>query len=248
MSYSIIQPLHLKKADAATTTSNTLTYKFDGFTNETLKNFSVNGAAKIPDGTNFLRLTPSAGWLAGGVFNKTPLNLKNNNSFSTAFSFKMSEPGTPGDGLTFTIQSASSSSLTTGGGMGFQGIKPSFTVKYDTYFNDYYADPSANYIGIAENGSIINQTGWYTDLNQYNADKGTDFVLSNGTKYYTWIDYDGLKQNVQVRLGTSPDRENSKTILDVNNIDIGSIFNGEPIYAGFTAATGSAYENHDIYS
>ncbi|HDR7738503.1 TPA: cadherin-like domain-containing protein, partial [Bacillus thuringiensis] len=99
------------------------------------------------------------------------------------------------------------------------------------------------------NGGLVNQPGWYTDLNQYNTNNGTNYVLSNGTKYYTWIDYDGLNQRIQVLLDTSLDRANAKKVLDVGNINLGAIFNGQPYYAGFTAATGYPnYETHDIHS
>ncbi|WP_088363403.1 isopeptide-forming domain-containing fimbrial protein [Bacillus cereus] len=247
---TVLQTVHAK---TGTTTNNnvdnkTLTYKFDGFSNESLSQFSVNGDAKIPDGENFLRLTPSAEGKAGGVFNKQALNLKNNYSFSTVFSFRISEPVIPGDGLTFTIQGSNPTALASGGGLGYYGIQPSFTIKYDTFLNQDFSDPSGNYIGIAENGSVINQTGWYTELNQFNAANGTNYVLSNGALYYTWIDYNGLTKNVQVLLSTSPDRASAKKVLDVNNIDLSTIFHGEPIYAGFTAATGLAIENHDIHS
>ncbi|WP_010278361.1 lectin-like domain-containing protein [Paenibacillus senegalensis] len=247
---SLFQPLSHQYVKAAPADSNRLTYKFDGFSNEILqKSFSVNGVAGVPEGADFLRLTPAAIAQSGGVFNITPLSLRNNYSFSTVFSFRISEPDNPGDGLTLTIQADTAGALTQGGGIGYQGIEPSFTIKYDTYRNTGYMDPSANYVGLARDGSVINdRADWYIDLDQYNTANGTDFVLHNGTMYYTWIDYDGLAQNVQVRLGTTPEREEASLILDVGDIDLGEIFEGKMVYAGFTSATGSAYENHDIHS
>nr|WP_181218301.1 isopeptide-forming domain-containing fimbrial protein [Bacillus subtilis] len=226
--------------------------KYDGFSTDTANQlFYLNGSAQVPNGTDFIRLTPASETQAGAAINKNEICPKDNYSFSTAFSFKMSNPGPkgPSDGLTFTIQGDTTSSLTNGGSLAFYGIKPSFTIKYDTFLNTGYGDPSANYIGLAENGDPVNKAGWYTDLDQYNTANGTNYVLSNGTQYYTWIDYDGLTKNVQVRLGTSPDRASSKQILDVNGIDLGTVFNGKPFYAGFTGSTGSPnYETHDIYN
>ncbi|PYI50081.1 Ig-like domain-containing protein [Paenibacillus flagellatus] len=213
--------------------------------------FSVHGAAEVPVGKSFIRLTPAATEQSGAVFNNSAICPKNNYSFSTAFSFKMSNSSAagPSDGLTFTIQSSTASLNAVGGGLGYYGIKPSLAVKYDTFLNTVYNDPTSNYIGLAANGTVLNQTGWYTDLNQYNTANGTNFVLSNGSQYYTWIDYDGISRNVQVRLGTSPDRASAKQVLNVNNIDLGTIFNGTPFFAGFTASTGYPnYENHNIYS
>ncbi|MED0971554.1 isopeptide-forming domain-containing fimbrial protein [Bacillus paramycoides] len=229
-----------------------LTHKFDKFSKDTISQlFSLNGAAEVPGGANFIRLTPPSPMQSGAAFNKTKICPKNNYSFSTAFSFKMSNtnPAGASDGLTFTIQGGTSSFPVEGGSIGYYNIKPSFTVKYDTFQNTVYSDPSSNYIGIAENGGLVNQPGWYTDLNQYNTNNGTNYVLLNGTQYYTWIDYDGLSRNVQVLLGTSSDRASAKKVLDVGNIDLGTIFNGQPYHAGFTAATGYPnYETHDIHS
>ena len=247
-----IQPLYIKKSEAATTDSKWLTYKIDGFSKDTVNQlFSVNGDAEVPQGTNFIRLTPAAALKSGAVFTKNEICPNDNYSFSTAFSFKMSNQSDngPSDGLTFTIQAGTSSPLTNGGSLGYYGLQPSFTVKYDTFLNEGYDDPSANYIGLAQNGDPKNQAGWFTDLNQYNTSNGTNYILSNGTQYYTWIDYDGTNNNVQVLLGTSPNRESAQKILEVNNIDLGAIFGGVPIHAGFTGTTGSPnYENHDIYN
>lgn len=250
---SPILPFYDQNAEAAAAAdSRWLTYKYDGFPQDTFdQSFAVDGTAEVPQGTNFVRLTPQLAEKSGAIFNKNTLYPKDNYSFSTAFSFKMANPSAAGasDGLTFTLQTGTTSQGAIGGGLGYYGIQPSFAVKYDTFLNTVYNDPSANYIGLAENGTVTNQAGKYTDLNQFNQTNGTNYVLSNGTLYYTWIDYDGLNKNVQVRLGTSPERASSKMVLDVNNIDLGAIFGGNPYYAGFTASTGYPnYETHDINS
>ncbi|OUA67369.1 isopeptide-forming domain-containing fimbrial protein [Bacillus thuringiensis] len=254
---TVLQTVHAETASSTNTAvtqakNKMLTYKFDNFSSDAVSQlFTLNDAAEVPGGANFLRLTPASTLKCGAAFTKNEICSKNNYSFSTAFSFKMSNPSPSGasDGLTFTIQGGTSSSHTNGGSLNFYGIKPSFTVKYDTFLNTDYRDPSANYIGLSKNGNPVNQPGWYTDLNQYNTNNGTNYALSNGTQYYTWIDYDGLSQNVQVLLGTSPDRASAKKVLDVGNIDLGTIFNGQPYHAGFTASTGSPNaETHDINS
>ncbi|WP_420685934.1 isopeptide-forming domain-containing fimbrial protein [Bacillus cereus] len=254
---TVLQTVHAETASSTSTAvtqakNKMLTYKFDNFSSGAVSQlFTLNDAAEVPGGANFIRLTPASTLKCGAAFTKNEICSKNNYSFSTAFAFKMSNPSPSGasDGLTFTIQGGTSSSHTNGGSLNFYGIKPSFTVKYDTFLNTDYRDPSANYIGLAKNGNPVNQPGWYTDLNQYNTNNGTNYALSNGTQYYTWIDYDGLSQNVQVLLGTSPDRASAKKVLDVGNINLGTIFNGQPYHAGFTASTGSPNsETHDINS
>uniref|UniRef100_UPI00403F2DD7 isopeptide-forming domain-containing fimbrial protein n=1 Tax=Paenibacillus sp. FSL W7-1332 TaxID=2921702 RepID=UPI00403F2DD7 len=236
-------PLYPKQAEAAA--DNWLNFKYDGFSQDTVNQFTLNGNATIPQGQNFIRLTQPTTLQSGAAFNNTALCPRDNYSFSTAFSFKMSNPSAQGasDGLTFTLQTGTTSQNMNGGGLGYYGISPSFAVKYDTFKNDVYKDPSSNYVGLAVNGDVVNQAGWYTDLDS------TSFKLSNGTQYYTWIDYNSSTQKVEVYLGTSPDRANASKVLDVNGIDLSSIFGGQSIHAGFTGSTGLPnYETHDIHS
>ncbi|WP_400194520.1 lectin-like domain-containing protein [Lysinibacillus telephonicus] len=253
ISNSLIYPIGFTKTEAATSDSNVwLTYKIDEFSRDTIGQlFDVLGSAEVPDGESFIRLTPAETLQSGAVITKNNFCPKDNYSFSTAFSFKMSNqsPDGPSDGLTFTLQSNPTNPLTNGGGIGIHGTAPSFSVKYDTFKNEVYNDPSENNIAITTNGVMQNNNSdWYTDLNQVTSGD-TSYVLSDGTQYYTWIDYDGLSQNVQIRLGTSPDRSSSDLVLDVNNIDLGTIFDGDRYYASFTGTTGSPnYETHDIYN
>lgn len=255
-----------KSASAESVGSSTkwLTYDFSNFSGGELNSlFSVNGdatAASTADGT-VLRLTKDLGdfpdthiWgrpvheQSGSIFNKQLIKPQNNYSFSTAFAFRMYHSGTlAADGLTFTLQAQTSGANSPGLGLGYGGITPSFAVKYDTFYNGpswgNLGDPSSNYIGLAKNGDVNNNdnpSNWVTDLND------TDFNLSDGSKYYTWIDYDGLNQNVKVYLSKTAVRP-SDPVLDVSGIDLGTIFAGKPgVYAGFTAATGAYSESHDI--
>ncbi|PQP88271.1 hypothetical protein, partial [Paenibacillus sp. AR247] len=128
-----ILPLNHQNTVSAAADSHWLNYKFDGFSSDTFnQNFTVSGAAEVPAGLNFIRLTPATPLQSGAVFNKNTLCDKNNYSFSTAFSFKMSNPSPQGssDGLTFTLQTGTSSQLANGGGLGYYGIQPSFAIKY----------------------------------------------------------------------------------------------------------------------
>jgi large repetitive protein len=228
-----------------------LTFKNDDFSNPNQVNlFSLNGNANvITDDRNrkVLRLTSNANNQFGTAFNKALIAPTNNYSFSTFFAFRMSQGSNPpADGITFTIQTQSSNAGASGGGIGYGGIHPSIAIKYDTWKNTEYNDPSANYIGLAENGVVNNDpnntNGWYTTLDP------NSIKLSDGSDHYSWIDYDGTAKIMKVYISNSNTRPTSP-VLTVPNIDLGTIFNGQPgVYAGFTAATGGAYENHDILS
>ncbi len=121
ISYSLNQPLGLGliKTEAATTDDNWLTYKLDGFSGDTVDQlFNVMGSASVPEGQNFIRLTPATQLQSGTVITKNNFCPKDNYSFSTAFSFKIANtsPNGASDGFTFTLQANQTNPLTNGGG------------------------------------------------------------------------------------------------------------------------------------
>ena len=62
------------------------------------------------------------------------------------------------DGIAFVLQPISTSLGSTGGGIGYQNISPSFAVEFDTCFNSTYSDPWYNHVAIQKNGNL-NHTG-----------------------------------------------------------------------------------------
>ncbi|WP_163853667.1 S-layer homology domain-containing protein [Paenibacillus elgii] len=250
MVVTLLQPA--LQAHAAEDSVRWVTYKNDDFSNaKQLALFSLNGSAKVEtDNKNrqVLRLTEALTNKFGTAFNKKLIAPGDNYSFSTFFKFRLNENtlGNPADGITFTIQAESNTAGSVGVGIGYGGIKPSFAVKYDTYKNTDMSDPSNNYIGLAVNGDVKNSTpGWYTSANELNSQ---GIILSSGTDYYSWIDYDGAANNVKVYISSTEARPTTP-VLNANNIDLADVFKGKPgVYAGFTAATGGAFERHDIIS
>ncbi|MCI1773674.1 MAG: S-layer homology domain-containing protein [Paenibacillus lautus] len=247
MLVATFQPL-TTPAYAAATEDKWVTYKLDDFSNaKQVGLFSLNGQAKVTQdskGRDILRLTEAQGNQFGTAFNKKLIAAGNNYSFSTFFKFRLNgdnRTNSPADGITFTIQAQSNSAGEVGVGIGYGGIKPSFAVKYDTYQNaSPVNDPSANYIGLAKNGSVNNiNPDWYTtNLN--------GITLSGGEDLYSWIDYDGQTKVVKVYLSKVAARPTTP-VLETSNIDLDEIFTGYPgVYAGFTSATGGSMETHDI--
>ncbi|ACX67012.1 S-layer homology domain-containing protein [Paenibacillus sp. Y412MC10] len=242
------QPLTAPAYAAAAPEDKWVTYKLDDFSNpKQVGLFSLNGQAKVMQdskGRDILRLTEAQGNQFGTAFNKKLIAAGNNYSFSTFFKFRLNgdnRTNSPADGITFTIQAQSNSAGEVGVGIGYGGIKPSFAVKYDTYKNPSPVnDPSANYIGLAKNGSVNNTNpDWYTtNLN--------GITLSGGEDLYSWIDYDGQTKVVKVYLSKDATRPTTP-VLETSNIDLDEIFAGYPgVYAGFTSATGGSMETHDI--
>jgi hypothetical protein len=196
---------------------------------------TLNGSATTTttaDGS-VLRLTPAAYNQSGSAFSSTTINAA---TFSTEFKFRLTNPGgifdgiaTGADGFVFVIQPVSSSIGGAGGGMGYQGISPSVGVEYDTWLNGW--DPDSNHLGVDTNGNM-------TSLSTVHVTPDFD----DGNLWYTWIDYNGTTLEVRAaQTGVRP----ASALLSYD-IDVAGIIGTTTAYVGFTAGTGSAYENQDI--
>ncbi|WP_041049115.1 S-layer homology domain-containing protein, partial [Gordoniibacillus kamchatkensis] len=251
--FSLIFPGFFAGTAQAATMTKWVTFKYDNFSNSSLNSLlQINGNSFVNG--SVLRLTPAIGSQAGSVFNKNMIyNNGNHYSFSTFFGFQFTGKGTsnssvfaPGaDGITFAIQTASSQAGGSGSGIGIGGVQPSIAVKFDTFQNGptlgNLHDPSDNYIGLALNGDVDN-----TNPSRYTAISKTSYDMKDGTVHYAWIDYDGSAKTMSVYISNTTTRPATAALV-TPNVDLDSIFNGSVgIYAGFTSATGKAWENHDI--
>lgn len=160
-------------------------------------------------------------------------------SFSTAFTFRLTNPGgitdgfgqTGADGFTFTIQAIGPGALGGGGGgLGYQSLSPSVAVEWDTWANAF---ENSNHIGVNVNGSL-------TSLQTSSV--GTQF--DNGLLWHGWIDYDGT--TLEVRTNMTGMRPVAPDLSRVINIP--GILGTSSAFVGFTGATGGAFANHDIVS
>ena len=195
--------------------------------------WQINGNASIIS-SSYLRLTPNAGGQAGSAFWKQKISLPDNMSFSTYFTSKMI-PGSRADGMTFCIQQASNNAGSSGGGLGYQGMPgKSIAVEYDTYNN---GELNNNHIALDINGVLHGSTNVVA----------SPVDLADGAMKYNWIEYNGVTQILEVRISNTNVRPTAAT-LSVS-INLASNFVGiSDFYFGYTAATGGATEEHDVYS
>ncbi len=189
-----------------------------------------------------LRLVDTSTFSAGAAWSPTSLDVYN--GFDASFAFQITNPGgggaTPGaDGLAFVIQGESANAL--GGSaqeIGYGGISDSLAVEFDTYENDDYGDPDKNHISVHTNGAgqnsgdealSIGRTSDIPDLQ--------DGKVHNVTLSYT---VGHLKVFID---------DASKPVLDLNVVlsNILPLANGKA-WVGFTAGTGSSYQNADVLS
>ena len=195
-------------------------------------NFVLNGDATIQPG-NVFQLTPAIGNQSGSVWNNIQINLNNPFHFNIDIFLGCNNGGA--DGIAFVLQPISTSLGSSGGGLGYAGISPSFSVEFDTWQNSQYADPSYDHIAIQRNG-ILNHQSWNNNNlagpvgfppNNYQIEDcqwhSAVFMWNPATQTFT-LDFDGYSNVI------------SYTGDIVNNI-----FSGNPmVYWGLTAATGGA--------
>lgn len=197
----------------------------------------LNGnAAAVTDtsGRSVLRLTPSAGNQAGSAFTASTITLGSDASFSAAFAFNFNQLGGGGaDGMVFTLQTNGNTAGSNGQGLGYSGLANSVGVKFDTYQNT--GDLSSNFLAVVTGGNI---NGVSSVASPYN--------LKSGSTLYAFIDYNGVTDNLQVRLSNTTSRPDAALIS--YTVDVPALLGSSNAYVGFTAATGGSYENHDVQS
>lgn len=220
------------------TSAQALTINYSNFSD--MSAFQQNGStASITDNASYLRLTDNLGQ-SGSAFLTNTISLSNQASFSTYFSFQISNPqgisdgdGQGADGIVFVVQTVSNTAGGAGGGIGYTGISNSLGIEFDTWDNGSgLNDPNGNHIGIDIGGSFNGPTALIGNR------------MNNGATWYAWVDYNGATNLVEVRLSESNTRPTDPTLTrSVNLIDqLGQT----DAYIGFTSGTGAAGGFHDI--
>nr|WP_158594007.1 Ig-like domain-containing protein [Cohnella faecalis] len=83
------------------------------------------------------------------------------------------------------------------------------------------------------------------------ADTGTwatndAYPFYNGEIYHAWIVYNGPTDTIEVYMGKNGTFDTSKLKIKKSGLGLREYLEQDEAYVGFSAATGSAYENHDI--
>jgi len=237
-------------ASAISASAQTITVSFVNFAAGS--GLTLNGSATTVanDGTasdgTVIRLTQdnstNAGFNQAGsaFFTNTNNSQVAVNGFSTAFNFRLTNPGgvtdaanqVGADGFTFTLQTVGANSVgSSGGSLGYDGINHSVAVEFDTFQNG--GDPSSNFLAVHTNGTSTVSTATVTPN------------FDNGTLWTAWVDYNATSKTLEVRVsnnGTRPSAAN----LSQTNFNAATFLTGANVFIGFTAGTGSGYENQYI--
>lgn len=201
-----------------------------------VSDFTLTGVTGTltPNTSCTLRLTNATGQ-SGGAFLTNAVSLANDASFSTAFSFQITNPfNTGADGIVFVVQTVANNVGGGGGGIGYAGIANSVGVEFDTWDNgDGAGDPDASHIGIDLNGSVNSVVT-----------QSISPALDDGNVWNAWVDYNGVTDLLEVRVSQSSARP---AIADLEfTVDLVSVLTQTDAFIGFTSGTGSASNTHDI--
>ena len=210
----------------------------DGITSTTLivnptptltGSFILNGNASQPI-PNTYRLTQALNSQSGSAWNSVTLNLTQPFTFDVDMFFGYNNGGA--DGIAFVLQPISTSIGTGGGGMGYQGVNPSFAVEFDTWRNSQYGDPTYDHLAVQRNGDL-NHSGANNLVSVTGFPPG-NINIENGVWHNVVFSWDPSTNNFRVIF-------NGNLMVNYINNIAANIFGGNPnVYWGFTAATGGA--------
>jgi hypothetical protein len=213
------------------------------------------GTKTTGDGT-VLRLTPSLDSQSGAAYSTSAFTLGASDTFSTQFQFRFTNPGgiDPADGITLVLAASPTGLGTAGGGMGYQGVPKSVAIEFNTYNNGLSlpTDASSNHVAIDTNGVLTDldltnvygngSCGFTTGSPAQNPNTVAG-CMSNGDLWTANINYDGTNLNVNL---LDPFKGSTFNAITNYPIDIASFLGANNAFVGFTAGTGSGFENHDI--
>lgn len=199
-----------------------------------------------------LRLTPAAAWQAGSAWFATKQFVQG--GFTATFQFQITELGVRyakeagADGFAFIIQNSSESALGDAGGeIGYgsdpgegeedRGISNSLAIEFDTYDNadQGKGDPNNNHVSVQTRWTAPNSVN-----HAYSLGATTQIPkLKNGNIHTARIAFGSGFLQVFIDDLTTP-------VLTVPLVNLGLALDAGSAWVGFTAATGEAWENHDI--
>ncbi|XP_050203673.1 L-type lectin-domain containing receptor kinase IV.1 [Mercurialis annua] len=235
--------------------SQDLNFTFNGFRST---NLSLDGLAEITS-KGLLRLTNDTKQQKGHAFFPNPVAFKSSSnasafSFSTTFVFAIlsENPDLSGHGIAFVI--APTRGLPDSLPSQFLGLfndknngnetNHVVAVELDTILSSEFGDINDNHVGIDINGLRSLQSsaaGYYADSR---SNRMTNLSLYSGLPMQLWVDYDGLKKQLNVTLAPFKFVKPSVPLLSLTR-DLSPVLQ-ETMYVGFSSSTGSVLTSHYV--
>jgi gliding motility-associated-like protein len=217
--------------------SNVATITFDNGCYTYDKNdFQLNGNATLLTGADAgqIRLTQAIGNQNGSTWNKYKVDLSHDFDIHTSVNLGSNDAGA--DGIAFVLQNKSVNAGSTGGGLGYMGIQPSFALEFDTYYNGG-ADPGSgsDHIALIKNGLAANIAA-HSEFAPPHYEE-----MEDGLWHDVRIVWTAATHRYQVYWNTNNGGSSTVPLFDVTVDLVKDIFNNQTsVYFGLTAATGGA--------
>jgi len=189
---------------------------------------------------SLLRVAPAVQYKFGQAWYNQRQDVTN--AFSTTFQFSMNNPDSffgGADGLVFVIQNDSLSAAgnnSLGEYLGYHGIPNSIAVEFDAFDNP--SDPNDNHISIHTRGTLANDTDETFSIGSTGT--GLAINLNDAAVHTAKISYVPGTMNVYLDNMITPVLTASVNIPSTLSLTSGGA------YVGFTSATATGYENHDV--
>ncbi|XP_019464878.1 PREDICTED: L-type lectin-domain containing receptor kinase IV.1-like [Lupinus angustifolius] len=234
-------------------TSENTSFFYNGFKSTQL--LYLDGIAEFTS-NGLLKLTNDTKQQKGHAFYQNPMVFKNNinetvSSFSTTFVFAIRSeyPNLSGHGIVFVVSPTKGlpNSLPsqylglfneTNNGNSTNHV---FGVEIDTILSSEFDDINDNHVGIDINGlkSEKSASAGYYDRGEF-----TNLSLISGNPIQVWVEYDGVKKQIDVTLAPINYNKPEKPLLSLIK-DLSPILNST-MYVGFSSSTGSVLTSHYV--
>ncbi|MCC6413449.1 MAG: HYR domain-containing protein [Saprospiraceae bacterium] len=200
--------------------------------NELQSQYVVNGNA-VALGGNCFRLTTANFSQSGAVWSQNKLNLEDDFTINASIYLGNNDGGA--DGIAFVLQPVCNGIGGFGGGIGYQGINPSLAIEFDTWYNGDQNDPTADHIALQRNGSVMHDGGTNTLEGPY-----VQPNMENNANHPIIVNWDAGSQTLTLNY------DGNLIFTYVGDIVADALGGFEKVYWGFTAATGSAFNEQRV--
>ncbi|KAN0007220.1 hypothetical protein ACTFIU_000414 [Dictyostelium citrinum] len=193
---------------------------------------------------NGICLTPDENDRVGGFWLKERIDIVSNGGFICKFKFLIKTNGA--DGMAFVIQNDSINSLGIGGcGLGYQGIRNSIAIEFDTYpTKDHCKDPDGNHISIHTRSLEPNSAHHRFSLGHGNPQNNKP--MNDGIEHECFIKYSTSNNGDDGTIDVWLDKYQVLYKIKANIQKLLNLHENKSCFIGMTASTGGLKQAHII--
>ena len=199
--------------------------------------YTLVGSARNSAQSDCYQLTAARTAQIGAIWYDKPLRLSE--SFEVEFTMNFGDNPLGADGIVMVMQTLGNRAIgITGSGIGFQGLRPSLGIEFDTHQNGNQGDPSADHIALVRDGASDHRLNTAFVAPVPISNSATN--VKDGHDYIIKVKWNAKTKLLQVQVNC---------VSRINQVvDLaGDIFKGySEVYWGFTSSTGSAFNTHTV--